>query len=101
MPDFGLLNDLEKEKRAWSAEEVERLSIDYDNFLDEVIAPPTDAWVCVHDGMPIIADASSTSDVQYPSSELDVGGGAPIDAARARTGLTPANSSEAPTPLVD
>ena len=101
MPDFILLNELDKEKRAWSAEEVERLSIDYDDFLDEVIAPPPDTWVCAHDGMPIITDASLTDNVRLSSSELDLGGGAPTDAAVARTGPTPANSSEAPTPLVD
>ena len=75
------------------------MSIDYNDFLDEVIAPPPDAWVCAHDGMPIIADASSTDNVQHPSSELDMGGGAPADAAGAGTGPTPVNSSEAPTPV--
>ena len=42
MPDFILLNELEKEQRAWSADEVERLFVDYDDFLDEVITPSPD-----------------------------------------------------------
>ena len=99
MPDFTLLNELEKEKRAWSAEEVERLSTDYDDFLDEVIAPPPDTWVCAHDGMPIIADASSTDNVQPPPSELDVGDGTLADAAGVGTGSAPADPYEAPTPV--
>ena len=99
MPDFVLLNEFRKAKRAWSAEEVEQLSIDYDDFLDEVLAPPSDTWVCAHDGMPIIADASSTNNVQHPPSELDVGGGTPADTAGAGTRSAPINPSEAPTPV--
>ena len=78
---------------------MERLFTDYDDFLDEVFAPPPDAWVCAHDGMPIIADASSTDNVQPPPSELDVGDGTLADAAGAGTGSAPVDPYEAPTPV--
>ena len=76
------------------------MSVDYDDFLDEVIASPPDTWVCAHDGMPFIVDTSSTDKVQHPSFELDMGSSAHSDAAGAGSGATPVNSFEVPT-LVD
>ena len=57
MLTFTLLEELEKAGKAWSAEEVAQLDVDYDKDLDEVYEEVPQDWPCEHDGKPFIAGA--------------------------------------------